>query len=149
MARSKLKDITGWDWETLTASWRYFEYRQTISSSMFPAKIVERFWRSGKWSDKAKQAIAYQFAHVDHGPRGEEDWPMDCGFGVEDARTWLKFYGFCRAWSYDRFETVRDHNGRDIKCFRANGRLYPVDEYIARPLIECWVDESKLKGAAK
>lgn len=154
MARKKKpKKLSTWDWETLVASWRYYEHRHTIASSMFPAAIIERFWNPLDPYDKEEQRrIAHQFALVDHYSRGEEDWPLEGSLNDCDARPWRKFYGFCRAFAQDYFETAYglvDGHDVEIKCFRANGRIYPVDRYIRNPYFECYCDESMLKRKSK
>ncbi len=88
-----------WDWETLVASWRYFQYGMTISSASFPREIANRFWGEGnRYSDEVRDTIANQFAMTDHWRNGEKDWTdinhlMDC-----DKRAWTAFYRFCEAW---------------------------------------------------
>jgi len=88
-----------WDWETLVASWRYFQYGMTISSASFPREIVNRFWEEGnRYSDEVRNTIANQFAMTDHCRNGEKDWTdishlMDC-----DKKAWTTFYRFCEAW---------------------------------------------------
>ena len=145
MAKKKqVESIGGWDWRTLVASWRYYEYRHTISSATFPCDIIERFWQSGKYAKSALDQIARQFAHLDHGSRGEEDWSfmkseveLSC-----DARPWCKFFAFCDAWYKDAFKTVvmdgELNTGRihfEEKAFfcKLTKRWYSVNGYIANP----------------
>ena len=44
MATKKLKQLTDWDWTTLVAAWRYYQYRSTIVSATFPRDIYERYF---------------------------------------------------------------------------------------------------------
>ena len=89
--------LSMWDWETLVASWRYFEYGMTASSAGFPHDIVSRFWGEGNnYSDNVRDTIANQFVNIDHYKKGEHDWDdkgMNC-----DRREWTSFFRFCEAW---------------------------------------------------
>ena len=91
--------LTMWDWETLVAAWRYYQYGMSASSACFPRDIVNRFWGEGNcYSDEVRDTIANQFAITDHGRKGEKDWTeishlMDC-----DKKAWTTFYRFCEAW---------------------------------------------------
>lgn len=134
------KILTDWDWTTLVAAWRYYEYRSTISSAYFPTMIVERFFR-GDYSEETQRRIAHQFANVDHlhgfgsAPRsGEKDWESkdDCY-----RRPWAKFYAFC--WHFTRNWKIK----RGVRCFHCDttGRDYPVAEYIKNPHVECWMPD--------
>ena len=144
------KLFTDWDWTTLVAAWRYYEYGSTISSATFPAMIVERFFR-GDYGMEVQRRIAHQFANVDHEhgwgnePRsGEKEWERkdDC-----DRRPWTKFYAFC--WHFTRNWKVK----RGVRCFHCDttGRDYPVDEYIKNPHVECWMpdENDKKEGMTK
>ena len=62
---SKKKTLTCWDWETLVASWRYYEHGHTIASAMFPHDIVLRFF-TGAYDEESCKRIARQFVDVDH-----------------------------------------------------------------------------------
>ena len=89
--------LSMWDWETLVASWRYFEYGMSASSSCFPHDIVSRFWGDGnRYTDNVRDTIANQFVNVDHHTKGERDW-TDKGMRC-DRRAWTAFYRFCEAW---------------------------------------------------
>jgi hypothetical protein len=96
MASKKLKTLSDWDWTTLVASWRYYEYRSTIASATFPRDIYERYF-TGYYSEKCCKRIAHQFYSVDHGINGEADWQgeylADC-----DIKPWAAFYAFCKAY---------------------------------------------------
>lgn len=89
--------LSMWDWETLVASWRYFEYGMTASSAGFPHDIVSRFWGEGNnYTDNVRDTIANQFVNLDHYKTGESDWT---GKGMRcDRRAWTAFYRFCEAW---------------------------------------------------
>ena len=104
MAKTKkLKKLSDWDWTTLVAAWRYYEYHSTIASATFPRDIYERYF-TGDYSEKCCKRIAHQFYSVDHGIRGEADWAgsklfdfadrlVDC-----DIKPWVVFYAFCKAY---------------------------------------------------
>lgn len=149
--KKQIDVLSDWEWTTLVASWRYYEFRQTISSATFPEQIIERYWGSGKYSDKALRSIARQFYHIDH-RNGEQDWMassiMDC-----DKRLWCKFYAFCKAW-YEGFRTVvldGDCNGKHIhdesECFYCEytKRWYSKNNYITAPFHEMYCGEEFIK----
>ena len=89
--------LSMWDWDTLVASWRYYEYGMTATSNGFPHDIVSRFWGEGNiYTDNVRDTIANQFVNTDHHRKGEHDWDgkgMSC-----DRRAWTAFYRFCEAW---------------------------------------------------
>ena len=92
-----IDQLSMWDWETLVASLRYFQYGMTISSSSFPHDVVQRFWGKGNpYSDGVRDTIANQFVNLDHHGKGERDWD-DVGMSC-DRRAWTAFYRFCEAW---------------------------------------------------
>lgn len=112
MASKKLKKLSAWDWTTLVAAWRYYEYRSTISSATFPQDIYNRFF-TGKYDEESCRRIARQFYYVDHGIRGEEDWH---GQSDIDAKPWTAFYAFCKAY-YEGFAKVHTRDGSIHEAF--------------------------------
>jgi hypothetical protein len=112
MASKKLKRLTDWDWTTLVAAWRYYEYRSTIASAMFPSEIYERFF-TGKYDEESCKRIARQFYYVDHGINGEEDW---LGQSDIDRKPWAAFYAFCKAY-YEGFAKVHTKDGSIHEAF--------------------------------
>lgn len=147
---AKIESLSIWDWETLVASWRYFQNRSTISSAMFPSEIVKKYWRSELYSDNVLMRIANQFANIDHASGGEEDWKCanDC-----DRTPWTVFYAFCKGFC-SGFLTAKVKVGSrvvDVKCFRCEttGRLHPVKDYISSPVSEAYIAESRIKGVSK
>ena len=138
--------LSEWEWTTLVGAWRYYEFRNTITSASFPAQVVERYWQGKMFTNFARTHIARQFAKVDHGANGEADWK---GQPECDRIPWAKFYAFCKAW-YDGFlKAVCTVNGkrRDVVCFKSEttGRFYPVSKYINNPTLECCLDEKAVK----
>ena len=59
MASKKLKRLTDWDWATLVAAWRYYQYRSTIVSATFPQNIYERYF-TGEYAPP-KKCRNYEF----------------------------------------------------------------------------------------
>lgn len=155
MSRQKPRTLTDWEWTTLVAAWRYYEHRHTIASAEFPEAIVKLFWDEdgmAEYEDSVRNRIASQFANVDHGLRGAADWPSTDPFDYMNGNIWRKFYAFCKAWTDDAFEHLTVSNGEKtevVACFRANGRVYPRDEYIARPWSHCWVPDEYIQGGAE
>lgn len=154
-AKTKIKHLSEWDWTTLVASWRYFERGHTAASAMFPADIIERFWQSEDYSDTTLDRIAHQFAEIDHGLRGEQDWAGMSDFDHKcDAIQWTKFFAFCRAWAKRDFKVVvldGDFNGKHIHdepvafwC-ETTKRWYPKKEYILSPLREISCDDNFIR----
>ena len=140
MPRKKPIDkLTDWEWTTLVASWRYYENRMTIASAMFPEDIIERFFR-GAYSKRICKQIANQFAIIDHGISGEEDWSRSKYLRDCDKLPWTKFFRFCQGY-VEGFCTVALRNGKYYEAVDAfhvewNDRWYPVNEYTARPHLE-------------
>ena len=111
--------LSMWDWETLVASWRYFEYGMSASSSCFPHDIVSRFWGDGnRYTDNVRDTIANQFVNSDHHRKGEHDWD-DKGMRC-DRRAWTAFYRFCESWlkGFDK-----------IGVKRVDGKIERVDAF--------------------
>lgn len=98
MPRKKPIDkLTNWEWTTLVAAWRYYEYGRTIVSATFPEDIIKRFFQ-GAYSTRVCKQIARQFAETDHGIRGEEDWTKDKYLLDCDKLPWTKFFRFCQGY---------------------------------------------------
>lgn len=141
MPRKKPIDhLSGWEWTTLVAAWRYFEHGHTFVSASFPSDIVGRFWGDNNpYSDEVRDTIAHQFAKTDHGLRGEEDWTMwlkpDTKIVFEcDCSAWTTFYQFCRGW-VDGYSELTVSNGKrkqTVKAFYTEftKKWIPVDGYI-------------------
>lgn len=110
----KLKELSAWDWTTLVAAWRYYEYRSTIASATFPRDIYERYF-TGDYDEESCRRIARQFYYVDHGRNGEADWQgkylADC-----DIKPWAAFYAFCKAYC-EGFAKVHTKNGSIHEAF--------------------------------
>ena len=111
MTNKKLKRLTDWDWTTLIAAWRYYQYRSTIVSATFPRSIYERYF-TGEYDEVSCRYIAYQFYFVDHGYRGEADWQ---GQSDIDAKPWTAFYAFCKAY-YEGFTKLRLKDGSVVEA---------------------------------
>lgn len=146
----KIDHLTLWEWETLVASWRYFQDRSTISSAMFPSEIVKKYWRSDMYTDNVLMRIANQFVNIDHASEGEEYW--NCGNDCYKT-PWIVFYAFCKGFC-EGFLTAKvkvDDCIVDVKCFKCEttGRLHPVKEYISSPVPEAYIAKSRIKGISK
>ena len=140
MSRKKIEILGGWEWDTLVAAWRYYEYRHTITSVGFPDDIIERYFgHRGRaaYADSVREQIARQFANVDHYSRGLGDW-VDDGFSMScnDFVPWRRMYCFLKAYADDSFVTVvtrTDGKTAETKCFEYDGEYYPVEEYVEHP----------------
>ena len=150
----KLKTLTDWDWTTLVASWRYYEHRTTISSSMFPGEIVQRFF-SGAYKEEECRRIARQFVEVDHLREGESCWRDDKSLMNCDRVSWCKFYSFLKGY-LDGFTIVvldgedkisGKHLHEEAKCFfcKYTERYYPVADYIGNPQCEKYCSPDFIK----
>lgn len=141
MPRKKPIDkLTDWEWTTLVASWRYYEYGHTIVSASFPGDIVSRFFM-GQYSSDVCKRIARQFAIIDHGTNGEDDWRK---WGTQifqcDLTPWSKFYRFCEGY-VNGFHKVVLSDGKETEEVYAfhvkwSDRWYPVDKYLKSPHVE-------------
>ena len=130
-----IDNLTMWEWETLVASWRYYEHGMTISSACFPHDIVQRYYGEGNnYSDNVRKTIANQFVNIDHHGKGEHDWD-DSGMSC-DKRAWRAFYRFCEAW-LNGFHTIGvkrvDGKIERLEAFHTDfeDRWYIKDIYIA------------------
>ena len=141
MTRRKkpIDKLTDWEWITLVAAWRHYENSMTIVSVTFPFDIIERFFR-GAYSERICKQIANQFAVIDHGIRGEEDWARGKCLRDCDRLAWVKFFRFCQGY-VTGFHKVALKNGsvsEEVDAFHVdwNDRWYPVDRYTASPRLE-------------
>lgn len=151
MKKKKLIDkLSTWDWKTFVAAWRYYEHSTTISGSSFPADIVERFWgRDNPYTDEVRHRIARQFAHIDHGLRGEKDWkPSKCSPDCYII-PWVTFYQFCRGYidGYSVLHCEYDGKKEVVTAFHVdyNDRWIPVDRYIENAVAFPYVWEKCIK----
>lgn len=141
--QKKIDRLSGWEWTTLVAAWRYYEHGHTIGSATFPDDVVKRFWGEGNpYSNEVRDTIANQFAKIDHGLSGEEDWTTWLKKGKDgeferddcDAKIWTTFYQFCRGW-VDGYTELTVSNGKrteNVKAFftEYTKKWTPVDGYI-------------------
>lgn len=140
MPRKKPIDkLTDWEWITLVAAWRYYENSMTIASATFPEDIIKRFFQ-GAYSTRICKQIANQFAIVDHGIRGEDDWAKDKFLRYCDILPWIKFFRFCQGY-LARFHKVvlkRDNLQQEVDAFHVdwNDTWYPAKEYLEYPHLE-------------
>ena len=140
MTRKKPIDkLTGWEWITLVAAWRYYEYRRTIVSATFPEDIINRFFQ-GAYSTRICKQIATQFAVTDHGIRGEEDWAKDKYLRDCDKLPWTKFFRFCQGYvtGFHKFVLKNDDLQQEVDAFHVdwNDNWYSVKQYIAHPSLD-------------
>lgn len=148
--------LTNWEWSTLVASWRYYEYGHSIQSASFPGDILERFWgKNGQrtWSDRVRIQIARQFVEVDHGVRGIDDWELGSVMTFDsDAHIWRKFYTFLKNYLVGTFLLVTVSDGKRtevVQSFRYGEDLFPVEQYISNPWVSCRVPKEfmvKIEG---
>ena len=142
MPRKKPIDkLIDWEWTTLVASLRYYEYGQTIVSATFPEDVIKRFFQ-GAYSTRICRQIANQFAVTDHGIRGEDGWAKDRYLRDCDKLPWIKFFRFCQGY-ITRFHKVvlRSEDVQiEVDAFRVdwNDRYYPVKEYLEYPYREIY-----------
>lgn len=140
MKQKKIDQLSGWEWTTLVAAWRYYEHGHTIVSATFPRDIVERFWGDGNpYTDNVRDTIANQFALIDHGLDGEGDWtrwlkPDDKGVFDCDCSAWTTFFQFCRGW-IDGYTELTVSNGKRTERVKAfytafTKKWVPVEGYI-------------------
>lgn len=129
----KLKTLSHWDWTTLVAAWRYYEHRCTITSAMFPHKIVTRFF-TGKYDDESCKRIAHQFVDIDH-DNGPDDkicgWVEDNTLGDCDRRAWRIFYFYLGTWLCGFLTAKVTIGGKRglVEVFSADGKWYAREGY--------------------
>ena len=137
MPRKKPIDkLTDWEWTTLVAAWRYFENGRTIVSATFPEDIIKRFFQ-GAYSKQVCERIARQFAVIDHGIRGEEDWSKDKYLHDCDKLPWTKFFRFCQGYIGGFHKVVLKDGDIQVEfdSFHVdwNDRWYPAEKYCECP----------------
>ena len=142
MPRKKPIDrLTDWERTTLVASWRYYEYGRTIVSATFPEDMVTRFFQ-GAYSKRICEQIARQFAEIDHGIRGEEDWTKDKYLRDCDKLPWTKFFRFCQGYvsGFHKVALKSDNLQQEVDAFHVfwNDRWYPVEKYCECPHLETY-----------
>ena len=127
------KTLTGWDWITLVAAWRYYEHRNSITSHLFPEDIVKRFFRGG-YDDESCHRIARQFVEIDH-RNGPDDkisgWVGEDLYCSSDRRAWRLFYFYLSAWLYGFTKAsvaCGDKSGH-VDVFHADGNWYAREGY--------------------
>ena len=130
---AKKKTLTDWDWTTLVAAWRYYEHGHSITSHLFPHKIVKRFF-TGAYDEESCKRIARQFVEIDHrlGPDNKLDgWVGDDAFGASDRKAWRLFYFYLYAYLYG-FKTAKvtlDGKSAQVEVFKADGKWYAKEGY--------------------
>jgi hypothetical protein len=138
MPKKKLKRLTDWDWTTLVAAWRYYEYRSTIASATFPRDIFGRYF-TGEYDPEECRRIAHQFYSVDHGGNGEADWQgkylADC-----DIRPWTAFYAFCKAYC-EGFAKVHTKDPSIHEAFCGS-----ILEAFYCETLKCWIPRELYSG---
>lgn len=144
-AKKPIDKLTGWEWTTLVAAWRYYENRMTIASATFPEDVVRRFFQ-GAYSTRICKQIANQFAVIDHGIRGEEDWSKDKYLRDCDKLPWTKFFRFCQGYVTGFHKVLlRDgYHSEEVDAFHVdwNGKWYLAEEYIKNPAFEVFINTS-------
>ena len=131
--KTKKNKLTHWDWTTLVAALRYYEHGHTITSAMFPYKIVTRFFM-GKYDEESCRRIAHQFVEIDH-HNGPDDrisgWVGDDTFGECYRKAWRLFYSYLYAYLYG-FKTAKvtlDDKSGLVEVFCAYGKWYAREGY--------------------
>lgn len=142
MPRKKPTDkLTGWEWNTLLAAWRYYEYRCTTVSATFPEDMIKRFFQ-GAYSTRICKQIATQFAVTEHGIRGEEDWAKDKCLRDCDKLSWTMFFRFCQGYvtGFHKVVLKNEDIQQEVDAFHVdwNDRWYPVKEYLEYPYREIY-----------
>lgn len=144
MPRKKPIDkLTDWEWITLVAAWRYYENRISITSATFPEDVINRFFQ-GAYSTRICKRIANQFAVIDHGIRGEDDWAKDKSLHEGNKLPWIKFFRFCQGYvtGFHKVVLEKDDFHEEVDAFHVDwsDRWYPVKEYLERPYHEIYCE---------
>lgn len=119
--------LADYEWELLWAAMRYFMPRETIAASMFPALLIDHY--HARLTHAQKESLVQDLR--DHLAR-------DGRFGHEriDQPGWSKLLD---ALDEENHADIRLTDGTHRRVFTANGRLYPLDEYLARPHREVFI----------
>lgn len=105
----------------LSAAFRYYMGRTTISAATFPARFITDFYTRLSADQKEfflKQLKIYLSDNVTFGMK-EIDHPI-----------WMKLY--C-ALDSDNHKIYAAVDGNEYVCFHFDGKIYPLSEYLQHP----------------
>ena len=134
-----MNQLTEIEWETCIMAIRYAMNRQTISSAMLPSQLVEAYWE--RWSDDQKQFIADDLQRkID---TQEALGLKSFGNPGIDRIHWMRFMSACNLKNHCN---VTDIEGHTHKCFKANDKIYPLEEYVKKPYREIWLPDESIES---
>ncbi len=130
----KTTKLTDFESTMLWSSTRYFLGRQTIASACFPADVIENWHHRLDKTDKELivRDIKEHFERNGSIGRREIDQPH-----------WLKF---AAALDEDAHEDINLIDGSTCRVFRANGKVYPLEQYLYYPSSETYIPEENIEG---
>ncbi len=119
--------ITDHEWLLIWGSLRYFCGRMSIQSACYPAMLVEHYY--ARMDDGQRIDLAKEIQRVldEAGGIGHRDI---------DEPIWERLKG---ALNVSLHRTVTLIDGSECRIFEANGRIYPLDEYLAEPWVEMYL----------
>ena len=128
----KIESIDHREWSLIFGAMHYFMGGESAASASFPAEIVEVYWKRLGSGHKSMLARELKKHIMDGGKFGNDT--------IDEPR-WMKFLS---ALDEPNYVTVRLVNGTNCKAFRANGRVYPLDEYVKDPHHEIYIPDDSI-----
>jgi len=125
----KKKELTEIEWTTCWMSIRYAMNRQTISSYMLPSDLIVAYWN--RWTDFQKEQIALDLSKEQN----------SFGDSQIDKTSWSKFWKACDTKNH---KIVKLIDKTECIIFEANGRKYPLNEYIKSPYKEIFIEDESI-----
>lgn len=123
------------EFDLLWMAIRYAMNRQTITSATLPERIIKEYYH--RLSGAQKKLICRDLAE------NERRYSSEAFGNPEiDRPTWLKFW---RALDETLHYEVELIDGTKHIVFEANGRIYPLAQYIENPHRETYVDKEAIK----
>ena len=121
------------EWTTCWMAIRYSMNGQTISTATLPQDLIKAYW--GRWSDGEKKTIAIDLE------RNQEMWENAFGHPEIDRPQWIKFWKCCDVANHYKIKLI---DGKEAIVFNANGRIYPLEEYVKSPYHEIYCPEEHI-----
>lgn len=133
--------LTDFEWTLLWMAIRYAMNRQTIASATLPQDIMQNWYK--RLTNGQKQQLVQELkeneemvAQMGHTAFGNPDI---------DRPHWLKFWKCLDESSHYRYKLT---DGSTATVFEANGRFYPLNEYIAAPHREIYLPAESITEKA-
>lgn len=133
----KVERLTDLQWDTCWMAIRYAMGRRSISSATLPKQIVQEYYN--KIGEGRKSLIARDLQQfLDEGGKFGDP-------GIDDV-IWFKFLAAMKFRDHKEITTI---DGSKVMVFEANGRVYPLEQYVKNPWIECFIPKENIASWAQ